>query len=245
MRPLGSIARRGMLLCLLPMACGGADPVWEGGSRLHVLFIGNSLTAVNDLPGMLRQLAAADQGRAMDTRDLSVGGYALEDHWADGQAREVLAEGGWDVVILQQGPSSLPESRENLITWAGVWADAIREQNGVPALYMVWPERERFSYFDDVSRSYRDAAEAADALLFPAGDAWRAAWDQDPDLPLYGADAFHPSEMGTYLAALTIYRGLTGRDPPSLIDLGISTEDDAILHDAARRVVDARLSTSR
>jgi len=39
--------------------------------------------------------------------------------------------------------------------------------------------------------------------------------------------------MGSYLAALTIYRGLTGREPPSLTDLGISAEDDAVLQAAA------------
>ena len=42
-------------------------------------------------------------------------------------------------------------------------------------------------------------------LLLPAGDAWRAAWAADARLPLYGPDGFHPSPMGTYLAALVIY----------------------------------------
>jgi len=229
----------GMVLWMLPLACGGSDPVWPGDGTLHVLFIGNSLTFYNDLPGMLHDLAQADSGRVLEVRDLSQGGYALEDHWNDGWPRDVLAEGGWDVVILQQGPSSLPENRDNLVTWSKRWADAIRAQDGVPALYMVWPERARMSYFDDVSLSYRTAAEAAEALLFPAGDAWIAAWDEDPTLPLYGPDEFHPSAMGSYLAALTIYRGLTGREPPSLAIAGVSNVEDAILHNAARRTVGA------
>ena len=42
--------------------------------------------------------------------------------------------------------------------------------------------------------------------------------------------------MGTYLAALTIYRGLTGRSPPSLApSLGIAERDDALLHEEIGR----------
>ena len=230
----GTVLRRALLVCLFPLACG-ADPVWPNGESLRVLFIGNSLTYTNDLPGMLQRLSAADSGRSLEVRDLSRAGYALEDHWADALPRQVLSDGGWDVVILQQGPSSLPESRENLVTWASTWADAVRAQGGVAALYMVWPERARMEFFDDVSLSYRTAARAADALLFPAGDAWVAAWDEDPDLPLYGPDDFHPSVMGTYLAGLTIYRGLTSRAPPSLDISGVSHAQNAILQEAARR----------
>jgi hypothetical protein len=59
------------------------------------------------------------------------------------------------------------------------------------------------------------------------------ALSTDPDLPLYAPDGKHPAAMGSYLAALTIYRGLTGREPPSLTNLGISAEDDALLQAAA------------
>ncbi|MDH4350141.1 MAG: hypothetical protein OEY20_04885 [Gemmatimonadota bacterium] len=201
--------------------------------------MGNSLTYFNDLPQMLERMASADGFRNLETLDVSRANYGLEDHWGDADSRDALAEGGWDVVIMQQGPSSLPESRVDLVTWSSTWADAIRAQGGVPALYMVWPDRSRLDFFDDVSLSYRTAAAEADAELFPAGDAWRAAWDEKLTLPLYGPDDFHPSVMGTYLAALTIYRGLTGRDPPSLSGLGISAADDAILQRAARTAVEA------
>ena len=35
-----------------------------------------------------------------------------------------------------------------------------------------------------------------------------AAWRQDPGLRLYGSDGFHPTVLGSYLAALVIYGGL-------------------------------------
>ena len=39
-----------------------------------------------------------------------------------------------DVVVLQQGPSLLPESQESLRTWATMWADLAREHGIRPAL---------------------------------------------------------------------------------------------------------------
>jgi hypothetical protein len=233
---------RALLLPLLVVSCG-SDPVWSDGGLLRALFVGNSLTYFNDLPGMLERMASADGFRRLETLDVSQASYSLQDHWGDPNSRAALAEGGWGVVIMQQGPSSLPENRENLVTWTRTWAEAIRAQGGVPALYMVWPDRSRLDFFDDVSVSYRTAAAEADTELYPAGDAWRAAWDEQFTLPLYGPDDFHPSVMGTYLAALTIYRGLTGRDPPSLTGLGISAADDAILQRAARTAVEAVTST--
>ena len=64
--------------------------------------------------------------------------------------------------------------------------------------------------------SYRNAAIASRSELLPAGDAWRAAWRRDPKLQLYGPDGFHPSRLGTYLAALVIYAGLVKASPVGL-----------------------------
>lgn len=219
------------MLAALAIACRG--PEIPTGSTVRVLFVGNSLTYVNDLPGMVRALAEAGGAVTIETRDVSLPGYALEDHWATPTSRAALAEGGWDVVVLQQGPSALPESQVNLIQWAGTWADAIREQGGMPALYMVWPDRARITAFDSVSTSYRLAAAAANAELYPAGDAWQAAWRRDATLALYGPDDFHPSVMGSYLAALVMYRGITGRDPPTLTTLGIPADAETVLQAAA------------
>jgi hypothetical protein len=226
--------RLALLATLALAACAESGPAV---GTLRVLFIGNSLTYANDLPGTIAQIAAGTAGALeIEVRDVSLPDYALEDHWNTPQSIEVLNEGGWDVVILQQGPSSLPENQVNLREWATQFADRIRELGGRPALYMVWPDNTRLDFFDAVSQSYRDAAEAADAELYPAGEAWRAAWRADPSLPLYDADGFHPSAMGSYLAALTIYHGLTGRPVVGLTSA--FPEDVArVLQEAAEEAV--------
>ena len=184
------------------------------GAVLNLLFIGNSLTASNDLPGLIAAMGRAT-GIEIHCTVIAWPNFSLEDHWADGEARRAIARGGWSHVILQQGPSALPDSRILLHEYARRFDRDVRDAKGRTAFFMVWPSAARRDDFDRVSASYRGAAEVTHGLLLPAGDAWRAAWRQDPDLPLYGPDGFHPSPLGSYLAALTLFHGLTRQFPPA------------------------------
>jgi hypothetical protein len=185
------------------------------GKPLRVLFIGNSLTAANALPLIVQALAAA-AGENLYQEAITMGGTGLDDHWNDGEARHAIARGGWHVVVLQQGPSSLPESRVHLRHWTRQFADVIHQAGARPALYMVWPASDRLAYFDDVRDSYSLAAADVGGIFLPAGEAWRAAWRRDPKTPLYDFDDFHPSSAGSYLAALSIYGVLYNRPPQGL-----------------------------
>src|SRR2546423_78627 len=82
-------------------------PTTPTGPGLHVLFIGNSLTYVNNLPAILEAIADSAGEPLLETRMVAKPDYSLEDHWKDGDARAAIAKGGWGVVVLQQGPSSL------------------------------------------------------------------------------------------------------------------------------------------
>ena len=192
------------VLAAAALALGGASGA--GGqppTALRVLFIGNSLTATNDLPSVVAGIATRS-GRRLDYRTIAPGGFALEDHWSSGESRSALATGRWDAIVLQQGPSALPESQANLREWAIRWAAEARARGARPALLTVWPESYRRSALRDVIGSYRRAAAAAGAELLPGGGAWREAWNCGP-VALYGPDGFHPSLLGTYAAALVVY----------------------------------------
>ncbi len=198
-------AARVALLAALTLGVGAAGAAAEPSSEpLRVLFVGNSLTATNDLPAVVARLARS-HGRKLEYRTVAFGGYALEDHWAQGDARAALANGNWDVVVMQQGPSALPQSQTNLRAWAIRWADEAARFGTRSALLTVWPESYRRGALVDVIASYRRAAEASGATLLPAGDAWRLAWRCQSRLPLYGLDGFHPSALGTQAAALVVY----------------------------------------
>jgi hypothetical protein len=180
----------------------------------RILFVGNSLTYANDLPAMVCALARSS-GRQAICESVAKPDYGLEEHWNDREARTAIAR-GWDVVVLQQGPSALPESRRLLVAYSRRFDAEIRKAGARTALYMVWPSRARRGDYPAVSQSYAAAAREVQGLLLPAGDAWRAAWATDARLPLYDADGFHPSPMGTYLAALVIYEQVFDGSPPAV-----------------------------
>ena len=203
----------------------------------RVLFIGNSLTGANDLPAVVCALARS-AGRQAICHSVARPDYSLEDHWNGREARRSIAR-GWDVVVLQQGPSALLESRRLLVASTRRFDAEIKKAGARTALYMVWPSRARRGDFPGVSQSYAAAAKAVQGLLLPAGDAWRAAWAINPELPLYGPDGFHPSEMGTYLAALVIYEQIFAAPPPALPVPAAAQPVAEVLRRAARETVAA------
>jgi hypothetical protein len=182
------------------------------GQEFQVLFLGNSLTAGNDLASLVESMASAGGVRLRATV-LAPGGFSLEDHWRGGAARRLLAGARWDFVVLQQGPSSRLDSRANLREYAVRWANEARRHGAVPALYLVWPFQGQANGFELVSQSYRQAATASNSRILPAGEAWQETLRRDAGASLYLADRLHPTPAGTYLAALVITQGLTGVPP--------------------------------
>lgn len=197
-----------LALGLLPAGPARAEP------PSRVLFIGNSLTYWNDLPRLVEAMAAA-KGLSLTSEAVARADASLEDHWSDA-VRAVIRKGGFKWVVLQQGPSSLPESRANLREWTKRFAAEIRAAGATPALYMVWPDRSRRAFFFQVAESYRLANEDVQGVLLPAGEVWLAAWQIESGLDLYSPDNLHPSRLGTYAAAATILTGLTGVSPAGL-----------------------------
>lgn len=73
---------------------------------LNVLFIGNSYTYVNDLPGMTAALVTIS-GRAIVVDSVAVGGATLQDLWNAGDAQRKITGGTFTHVVLQ-GQSEEP-----------------------------------------------------------------------------------------------------------------------------------------
>lgn len=178
-----------------------------------VLFIGNSLTSANNLPRMVEQRSAAVGDPIVSTM-VAFNDFSLSDHWSQGDALRAIRRGGWDTVVLQQGPSSLAESRVALVADTRRFDAEIRRAGARTALYMVWPPKARARFAPDVSRSYAEAAKAVGGLLLPVGEAWRASMATNPELTLYGPDDFHPSMAGSALAARVIVEAITGKRVP-------------------------------
>lgn len=213
----------GTLGCL--PASDPVAPLPVGGIR--VLFIGNSLTYFNNLPGTLIDLALTS-GDSIRAGIVAYPDFALVDHLNHGAAIRAIASTSWNFVVLQQGPSSTQVNRDSLIAMTRVFDGPIKQAGARPALFSVWPQTVNSATFPRAVESYQLAATAVGGVYLPVGAAWQTALAEDATLPLYNADGLHPSALGTYLAALVMYERLTGKDARRL---------------PARAVVDGRVLT--
>jgi hypothetical protein len=184
-----------------------------------ILFIGNSLTYVNDLPDMVRQVSEAE-GSSVRVGMMAGPDLAVIDH--TNGATDALAEiarGRWDIVLMQQGPTPAGICRDTLVIAVMRLAPAIRAAGGRPALFLPWARRASPQSLDWAAESATAAARAVGGAVVPIGVAWRKALDADGDMPLYADDGYHPAPAGTLLAALTVYDRVVGSDVRD-IDVG-------------------------
>ena len=190
----------------------GPQPIGDG---TRILFIGNSLTYVNDVPGILQALAdsAGEEKLAVASRALP--NYALIDHWVEGVAQAEIAKGGWAWVVMQQGWTPPGIYRDTLRLAARNFAGEIAKIGAKPAMYQTWPPSNRQGEFAGSIESYRLAAEDIGGVLFPIASAWLATWERDPTAQLY-SDGLHASVAGSYLAALVMYARIFDRTPIGL-----------------------------
>jgi len=189
------------------------------GTGTPVLFVGNSLTYVNDLPGIVQALADSAGGPALAVETVAFPDYALIDHWnegvAAGRARGDIAKGGWKFVVLQQGPSSVDVNRDTLRLATKLFAQDMAKVGATPALLSAWPTIDRRQDFPRAIESYTLAASDVNGVLLPVAAAWLAAWKRDSTLALY-SDGLHPSVAGSYLSALAVYAALQHHSPVGL-----------------------------
>jgi hypothetical protein len=175
----------------------------SGGKR--ILFIGNSLTAANDMPFFF--VALAESAKVSPRPSVQVDwqpDFALIDHWNGGFVQSFISDNKFSVVVLQQGPSSVAVNRDTLRLAAKLFAPLVRNTGGMPAMMAVWPTADRFVDFDRATESYQLAAKDVNGAMIPTGEVWRAAWKQNPSLSFYSPDGLHPSPLGSYAMALSL-----------------------------------------
>lgn len=204
-------------LLFVPAACGsdGATEPAPAEPDATLLFIGNSLTAAHNLPAVVNTVAEA-AGVDVATQVVARGNFSLQDHWAQG-VENFIRTAQPDLVVIQQGPSSLPRNQLHLQAWTDSIARVVREVGGETAVLMVWPTPDRRFAFDDVRDAYRGAALQAGAIFVPAGEALRVLFDQGTlELAPFGGDGFHPSPLGTVTMALVLVSTLFDQEARAL-----------------------------
>lgn len=203
--------RAAFAVWLFTMAALGADAPKE----LRVLFIGNSLTSVNNLPEMIAGMAESTGRELIIGRQL-VGGATLEKHWKEGKALARIKEGPWDYVVLQGMSTETYTNRDGFLQNGRLFDAEIKKAGAKPILYMTWALENAPEKSAAIEEAYLALGREMHATIVPAGIAWRSLTGAGAKsgIVLYNPDHKHPTATGTYLTACVFYRTLFGR--PSL-----------------------------
>lgn len=182
-----------------------------------ILFIGNSFTRRNDLPGMLERLAAAGRpARSLETEEVIANGMSLKTHWTRGQARRAIGARKWEYVVLQE-QSTLPlKNRAKMHEYATLFARDIQSAGAKPVLYMTWARLNAQDRQDELADAYLTIGRELGVPVAPVGLAWQTAFKRIPGVVLHDKDGSHPNPLGTYLAACVFYGGLFDKTPVGL-----------------------------
>lgn len=196
----------------------------QNNQTVEALFLGNSYTAVNDLPQLIAQLANASNDVLLYQSNCP-GGATFNTHCTNGTSISQITSQKWDVVILQaqsQEPAFPPAQVAQQTLPYALILDSIIHQNDSctkTIFYETWgrkygdasncpfyPPICTYSGMQDrLKASYKLFADTCQALLAPAGEAWRQSIALDSSLNLYQGDNSHPSMEGSYLTACVFY----------------------------------------
>ena len=204
---------------------------------VRMLFIGNSFTTRNDLPGLLSAIAEAGAGTMIESKVIAAGGASLRRHWNAGAA-DTISDETWDYVVFQE-QSTLPikngkRFHENVREFVPV----MKESGATMVLFMTWARKHEPENQKLLTDSYDSIGKELAATVVPVGSAWREMLEKQGTPELHAEDGSHPTLAGSYLAACVFYTTLFDVD---LKDLeteveGLSHEERRLLRQIAQSV---------
>jgi hypothetical protein len=218
-----------------------------------VLFLGNSYTAVNNLPQIVHDVALS-AGDTLIFDSNAPGGYQLIDHSLDVTSQNKIMNGPWDYVVLQ-GQSQEPVTYTSQFRQGGAaLLQRIKQYNpcAVTMPYMTWGRKNgdasncsnfpvmcTYQGMDSALRNtYLDFTKSINGEVSPVSVVWNYLRQNYPNINLYQADESHPSSEGSYAAACCFYASIFKKDPTLITyNFGLNAIDADIIKNVVKTVV--------
>lgn len=207
-------SHRCTLILAVLLACFCTMARAAGEKPLHVLFVGNSLTYVGNLPAVLESLASGN-GKSLQA-DMLVKGGATLTQWLDsGAVPKALQARHYDYVVLQErgndfscgfGPQVCRDSRHAL----HALAQLVRKSGGHPLLMGTYQVGHEAS--EALVAAESKAARAEDMPYLDVSTRLNAGREHVPYDDWF-AKAGHPGHALVLLEAVLLYRQLYGALP--------------------------------
>jgi len=242
-----------VLLCFLQIL---------SGQPIRVLFVGNSYTAVNNLPSLFQSIAAST-GDEVQTNSNTPGGCTFQLHCSN-QSASLIQQGGWDYVVLQE-QSQLPafplsQVQSDCFPYAAQLNGMIEQYNpcAETVFYMTWGrkygDQDNAAFFPPLAtyegmdsllyERYMYMTQQNNSIVSPVGRVWRYIRTNHPEIDLYSSDNSHPSVAGSYAAACAFYTTILRKDPTHITEFcGLNQNVAQIIQNAVKTVVFDQPST--
>ena len=207
----------------------------------RVLFIGNSYTGFNKLPDVFLEVVKSSGRKEPVVKSATPGGQTLHQQLTQAPSQELIAEGGWDVVVLQgqsQEPAEAEKdatAREYFVNSAAELCKRIRAKSPKARIFFYetwarhadfWKDKAAMKEAGPIGANpkemqgrlrkwYDIVAKENKATVVPCGDAWELNYASAKPVRLHRDDNSHPELVGTYLNALIFFGKIYGVKSPA------------------------------
>jgi hypothetical protein len=185
---------------------------------LKILFVGNSYIYYSNMPHLISLISDSTQTKLLTSKSVA-GGVSLSQHWRGERGlrtKELIAEGDFDIVVLQDHSMSAIEQPDSLLIYSKKFADYIRKNGAQPFLYCTWAREKVPQYQDTITDVYNQAARENNTGIVNIGETWAFAKRLRPNIELYLSDGSHQSPLGAFLTACAFVKELSKELPDEL-----------------------------
>jgi hypothetical protein len=189
------------------------DPPYR--KNLRVVFIGNSRTYYQDMPGIVVEFAKTI-GTNIKAKVVVQGGQTLEGHWNDNSNAQNAITSEWnDFVVLQEKSTRLYEQPDLYQEYTTRFCK-LTDNEAITLMLVNWITP--ISYQQSSTNQTVIAIQKEEnkgSEICAAGEAWKTTNIERPDINLYLEDG-HPNENGAYLTACFMHSVLHRVSPVGL-----------------------------
>ena len=201
----------------------------EKKEEYNILFIGNSYTYFNESWNIFKEIANK-QNIKVNVNEVTSGGYTLEkmsdslDPYGK-KVYEYLSKNKYDVVILQEQSLRPIIDKEKFFEAVRKLYKLIIKNGATPLLYETWgrkeesPDLQKFNLTNESMTnklliSYNEIAKELNINVSHVGTIFYKIYSEYKDtINMYHEDGSHPSELGSYVVALTHFTKIFNLSP--------------------------------